>query len=101
MNSGGDSNSNLVGEVQVGRSSCEEPAPLRDEVLLSCLRDGNHNALTVLFDRYHRLVLSIALRILRDAGEAEDITQSVFLEIFRSADQFDSDRGTVKIWILQ
>ncbi len=36
------------------------------------LRQGYPDALAVLFDRYHRLVLSIALRVVRDPGEAED-----------------------------
>ena len=78
-----------------------ELAPLPDEVLMARLRDGNHDALTVLFDRYHRLVLNIALRILRDMGEAEDLMQTVFLEIFRSVAQFDPAKGTTKVWILQ
>jgi RNA polymerase sigma-70 factor (ECF subfamily) len=78
-----------------------ELAPLADETLMTHLCKGHHDALSVLFDRYHRLVLSIALRILRDAGEAEDLMQSVFLEIFQSAAQFDPNRGTTKVWILQ
>jgi RNA polymerase sigma-70 factor, ECF subfamily len=65
------------------------------------LRMGNSDALAVLFDRYHSLVLSVASRILRDHGEAEDIMQSVFLEIFRSAAQYDESKGTTKVWILQ
>jgi len=65
------------------------------------LRAGCNDALTVLFDRYHRLVLSIALKIVRDPGEAEDVMQSVFLEIFRSVAQFDPAKGTTKVWILQ
>lgn len=65
------------------------------------LRDGHHDALAVLFDRYHSLVHSVAWRILHDAAEAEDLTQSVFLEIFRSAAQFDAGKGTTKGWILQ
>lgn len=72
-----------------------------DEALMEHLRAGNHDALGVLFDRYHRLVLNIALRILRDVGEAEDLMQSVFLEILRSSNQFDSTKGTPKVWILQ
>jgi RNA polymerase sigma-70 factor (ECF subfamily) len=79
----------------------DDLVPLRDEVLMAHLRDGHHDALSVLFDRYHRLVLSIGLRILRDAGEAEDLMQSVFLEIFQSAAQYDPARGTTKVWILQ
>ena len=65
------------------------------------LQTGRNDALTILFDRYHRLVLSIALKIVRDPGEAEDVMQSVFLEIFRSVAQFDPARGTTKVWILQ
>lgn len=65
------------------------------------LQGGCNDALAVLFDRYHRLVLSIALKIVRDPGEAEDVMQSVFLEIFRSVAQFDPAKGTTKVWILQ
>jgi RNA polymerase sigma-70 factor (ECF subfamily) len=72
-----------------------------DEDLMVHLRAGQYDALAVLFDRYHRLVLNIALRILRDAGEAEDLMQSVFLEILRCAAQFDAAKGTTKVWILQ
>ncbi len=74
---------------------------LSDEILMAQLRMGNSDALAVLFDRYHSLVLSVASRILRDHGEAEDIMQSVFLEIFRSAAQYDESKGTTKVWILQ
>src|SRR5258707_7519450 len=65
------------------------------------LDKGHPDALAVLFDRYHRLVLNVALRILRDTGEAEDLMQSVFLEIFHTAAQFDPVKGTTKVWILQ
>jgi RNA polymerase sigma-70 factor, ECF subfamily len=74
---------------------------LNDSELMAHLRAGNGDALAVLFDRYHRLVLSIALKIVRDPGEAEDVTQNVFLEIFRSVAQFDPAKGTTKTWLLQ
>src|SRR6516164_4553558 len=74
---------------------------LSDESVMEQLRQGHPDALPVLFDRFYRLVLKIALRILRDKGEAEDVTQDIFLEIFNKADQFDRSRGTAKIWILQ
>lgn len=74
---------------------------LNDEELMAHLQAGHGDALAVLFDRYHRLVLSIALKIVRDAAEAEDVTQNVFLEIFRSVAQFDPARGTTKTWVLQ
>jgi RNA polymerase sigma-70 factor, ECF subfamily len=72
-----------------------------DDQLMQCLQDGFDDALAVLFDRYHRLVLSIALKIVRDLGEAEDITQNVFLEIFQSVAKFDPAKGSTKTWVLQ
>lgn len=51
-----------------------------DEQLMRELQAGNADAFAVVFDRYHRLVLVTALRILHDAGEAEDLTQTIFLE---------------------
>jgi RNA polymerase sigma-70 factor (ECF subfamily) len=74
---------------------------LSDDELMAHLQNGCNDALAVLFNRYYRLVTSIALRIVRDPGEAEDVLQSVFLEIFKSVAQFDPARGTTKMWILQ
>ena len=74
---------------------------MTDEDLLQHLRSGVADALAVLFDRHYRLVFAMAHRILRDSGEAEDLTQEVFLEVYREADKFDPARGSVKTWILQ
>jgi RNA polymerase sigma-70 factor, ECF subfamily len=65
------------------------------------LQSGINDALAVLFERYHRLVFAIALKIVRDRGEAEDVTQNVFLEIYNSMAQFDPGKGTLKVWLLQ
>ena len=74
---------------------------LSDEDLISQLQAGNHEAMNTLFRRYHRTVLSIALRIVRDGGEAEDVMQEVFLEVFRKCHLFDAARGSAKGRILQ
>jgi RNA polymerase sigma-70 factor (ECF subfamily) len=74
---------------------------LTDEDLMELLRDGHPNALPILFDRFHRLVLKVSLSIVRDPGEAEDVTQEIFLEIFRKAGQFDPAKGSARTWILQ
>jgi RNA polymerase sigma-70 factor, ECF subfamily len=83
------------------RLDVAESTALSDENLMAELAAGCNDALAVLYDRYHRLVLAIALRIVRDPGEAEDVTQVVFLDIFRAVAQFDSSKGTTKVWILQ
>ena len=74
---------------------------LSDEEIMLHIQGGHDDALAILFDRYHRLVLSVGYKILRDVGEAEDVTQSVFLELYKVAAQFDPSRGTTKTWLLQ
>ena len=81
--------------------SFEQLSGLADEDLMVHLKAGHNDALAVLFDRYHRLILSVAFKILRDATEAEDVMQSIFLEIYRVAGQFDAQRGSTKVWLLQ
>jgi RNA polymerase sigma-70 factor, ECF subfamily len=74
---------------------------LSDEQVMDCLQRGQTDALAVLFDRYQKLVLSIALKIVRDSGEAEDVTQTVFLDIYRAMAQFDARKGNTKVWLMQ
>jgi len=52
---------------------------LSDEQLMLEVQRGDGDAFTVIFDRYNRLVLTVALRIVHDVGEAQEVTQSVFL----------------------
>jgi RNA polymerase sigma-70 factor (ECF subfamily) len=74
---------------------------LNDEDLMAALRIGCNDALAVLFERHSALVFRIARAILHDDGEAEETVQKVFLDIFRAANQFDPDRGSLKTWLLQ
>jgi RNA polymerase sigma-70 factor (ECF subfamily) len=70
------------------------------ELFLS-LQQGNQEALGSLMARYERLVFSVAVGKLRDPGEAEDMVQTVFLELYRLRANFDPKLGTVKTWLLQ
>ncbi|MGH9376036.1 MAG: RNA polymerase sigma factor [Terriglobia bacterium] len=63
------------------------------------LPTNDANALELLFDRYSRLALSIALRIVRDYGEAEEVVQEAFLHLFQRANLFDPSKGTARSWI--
>ena len=74
---------------------------LTDEELIGHVRLGRHDALTCLFDRYSHLVFDIALRIVHDPGEAEEVVQTVFLDVFRAAANFDARKGILKVWLLQ
>ena len=62
---------------------------------------GSDDAFAVIVDRYQRLVFSVAVRIVKDEAEAEDVVQIVFLDVLRDAGKFDPSRGTLKVWLLQ
>src|SRR5215467_15485618 len=91
--------------MTLSRHSCDvesgEFRKLSDEELLRLASAGHHDALTVLFDRYHLLVYDVAVRIVRDPAEAEDVVQNVFLDVFRAMANFDPRKGILKVWILQ
>jgi RNA polymerase sigma-70 factor, ECF subfamily len=72
-----------------------------DEEAMARLQAQDSDALNLLFDRYAHLVLSIALRILHDYGEAEEIVQDVFLYVYRKSALFEPSRGSAKAWIVQ
>lgn len=65
------------------------------------LQSNDSSAMEILFDRYSRLVLSIARGIIRDSGEAEDVVQEAFFYLYKKSRLFDGSKGTVKNWILQ
>ena len=72
-----------------------------DAELVREMCDERADALERIFHRYVRLVTGIAHRILNDHGEAEDITQEVFLEIYRKAHLYSPARGSFRVWLLQ
>jgi RNA polymerase sigma-70 factor (ECF subfamily) len=79
----------------------EKLCKLSDEELMQRVAVGCQDAITALFDRYQHLVFDVALRIVRDPGEAEEVVQTVFLDIYRAVANFDSRKGIPRVWILQ
>src|ERR1700722_20333255 len=63
--------------------------------------EGDQVALGCLFQRYGRLLRSVVARILKDAAEAEDLVQDLFLFIQRKCGIFDSTKSSVRSWIVQ
>jgi len=91
----------LGGNSKAGEVTYADLSSCSDEELMVHVRQGFGDALAVLFKRYQRLVFSVAMKVLRDLGEAEDLTQSAFMQIYRTAEVFDPVRGNAKIWILK
>lgn len=71
-----------------------------DLALLDRVRVGDQGAMTEVFDRYSTVVYSVALRVLRDQGQAEDVVQEVFLQIWKNASSFVQDRGSLGAWLV-
>ncbi len=71
-----------------------------DLQVLTALRQGDTNALGIIYDRYGTAVYRLALKILANPNEAEDLTQEVFLAFWRGIDKYDVDRGTLVVFLL-
>ena len=74
---------------------------IADEALMTRVCEGDTDALASLFRRYASLVRRVALRVLHDPFEADDLLQDVFLLIHRVCRTFDSSKGSAQFWILQ
>jgi RNA polymerase sigma-70 factor (ECF subfamily) len=90
-------------DVTTAGSVCasESAADEQDDAWLVSAAAGNQEALGHLFKRYGRLVRSIAARILRDATEAEDLVQDLFLFVSQKCRIFDSSKSSARSWIVQ
>jgi RNA polymerase sigma-70 factor (ECF subfamily) len=70
-----------------------------DAFLLSLVQSGEEQAMATLFDRYSKVVYSIALRVLSDPALAEDILQDVFMQLWRTPDSFTAAGGSLGGWL--
>jgi RNA polymerase sigma-70 factor (ECF subfamily) len=75
------------------------PSSLDDATLLAQVRTGNEPAMASLFDRYSKIVYSVALRVLRDPAAAEDVLQEIFMQVWRNPDGFVASRGSLGGWL--
>lgn len=72
-----------------------------DAELVARVADADESALGQLYDRYQRAIYSLCLRVVHDAPAAEEVTQEVFVRLWRSAASFEPGRGRVSTWLLR
>ena len=70
-----------------------------DQVLIRRCQAGDQEAFVLLFERYKHLVFRTTYLTLGSAAEAEDILQEVFLQVHRSLESYDADRGAFSTWL--
>jgi RNA polymerase sigma-70 factor, ECF subfamily len=71
-----------------------------DSALLTRIGQRDENAMEDLFRRYSGAVYSVALRVLHDSGQAEDVLQEVFLQLWRDPTVFVQQRGSLGGWLV-
>jgi RNA polymerase sigma-70 factor (ECF subfamily) len=71
-----------------------------DTELLSLIAGGDVRAVGELYDRYSSTLFPIALRIVRDRSEAEDLLHDAFVAVNERAGQYAADRGSVIAWLV-
>src|ERR1035438_1221424 len=63
------------------------------------VRANEQKAMGEIFDRYGSLVYSVALRILKDPGQAEDVMQEIFLQVWKGSNALVQVRGSLGAWL--
>ena len=72
---------------------------LTDLELLEQIGNRDRDALASLYERYGRRVFALAVRILTDAVSAEEVTQDVFMSVWRRGATYTSKKGKFTTWI--
>jgi RNA polymerase sigma-70 factor, ECF subfamily len=92
------------GVERENRVTGPQPAEIRspsDEELMARIQAKDPESLELLYTRYSRLVFGIALRILSDKSEAEDVVQEAFFSLYERALLFNPAKGSAKSWVVQ
>ncbi len=70
-----------------------------DRSLLERVRNRDQSAMAQIFDRYSGMAYAIALRVLNDSGQAEDVIQDVFFQVWQNPKVFVPERGSLGAWL--
>lgn len=80
--------------------AAHDNAQQADIELLRRVRAQDEQALAQLYDRYGRLLYTIARRVVGDDALSEEVVQDVFLRFWRGAEQYQPERGRVAVWLM-
>ena len=90
----------IRGASRSSDSSAMSAGDLDDAALLASIQSGGQDAMARFFTRYSSMVYSVALRVLKDAGEAEDVVQEIFVQVWKNPGAFVLGRGSLGGWLV-
>lgn len=88
-----------MGEELGNPTAAAVGGPEEDARLLAQIAKGDAAAMATLYDRYSKIVYSVALRVLRDPASAEDVLQEIYMQIWRTPASFVAARGSLGGWL--
>ncbi|MET0706364.1 MAG: sigma-70 family RNA polymerase sigma factor [Tardiphaga sp.] len=90
---------NVIAISAAGQQGIIAARATSDEMLLERIADGDRTAMHILYSRHNVRVYRFVLRMMRDTTSAEDLVSQVFLDVWRTAGQFEG-RSQVSTWLL-
>ena len=86
----------LAGTLNMDQKSNRE----LDQQLIDQVKKGDKTAFKEIYSRFSQVTYNLALRILKDKEDAEEVVQEIFLQIWNKAYSYDADRGAVSTWVV-
>ena len=74
------------------------PAQASGDALMGLVARGDESAFARLYDELAPLIYGIVLNVVRDPSMSDEVTQEIFVELWRIAPRFDTERGSVRSW---
>ena len=89
----------VQGTAGLSMSDAANYSDMSDEILLSKIADSDRRAIEALYERYGRRVFALAARMLNDPQSSEEVTQDVFMSVWRRVGSYKPGRGKFTTWL--
>jgi RNA polymerase sigma-70 factor (ECF subfamily) len=89
----------MAGSARSSRGGAQRASAEDDRMLLDRIHARDQGAMAEVFDRYSGLAYSVALRVLGDPAQAEDVMQEVFFQVWQNPRAFAPERGSLGAWL--
>jgi RNA polymerase sigma-70 factor (ECF subfamily) len=73
---------------------------MHETELITALKEGDKNALGIVYDRYGAALYGVVLRVVQSPEAAEEVVQDVFVKIFRNIQSYDENKGKFYTWAI-